>query len=92
MTDRTDGATAADTLFIPALGPFYDKVAQPMAWTVFRAALGGLLVVEGLPKIMAPLAQTGFVEMLGFYPGWFWSPLLAVVQVVGGLFRMHRRQ
>jgi len=45
-----------------------------------------MLMLEGWPKIMAPLAQTGFVESLGFYPGWLWSPLLAVLQVCGGFF------
>ncbi|MFY7850583.1 MAG: DoxX family protein [Brevundimonas sp.] len=56
-----------------------------MAWTIFRLAVGGMLVIEGWPKIMAPFAQVGFVEKLGFYPGWLWSPTLALLQVVGGL-------
>jgi len=72
-------------LIIPALGGFYEKVAQPMAWSIFRLAVGGMLVVEGWPKLMAPLAQVGFVENLGFYPGWLWSPVLALIQVVGGI-------
>ncbi|WP_244564399.1 DoxX family protein, partial [Rhizobium sp. RU36D] len=74
-----------DHLIIPPLAGFYDRVAQPMAWSIFRLAVGGMLVVEGWPKILAPLAQVGFVENLGFYPGWLWSPLLAVMQVFGGL-------
>lgn len=71
-------------LFIPPLSAFYDKVAQPMAWSIFRLAVGGVLMVEGWPKILAPMAQVGFVENIGFYPGWFWSPALAVIQVLGG--------
>lgn len=71
-------------LIIPVLGGFYEKVAQPMAWSIFRLAIGGMLVVEGWPKLMAPFAQVGFVENLGFYPGWLWSPALALIQVVGG--------
>lgn len=71
-------------LWIPALGGFYDWFAQPFAWTAFRVAIGGMLVVEGWPKIMAPLAQVGFVENLGFYPGWVWSPFLAALQFFGG--------
>ncbi|NKN35589.1 DoxX family protein [Agrobacterium sp. a22-2] len=71
-------------LWIPALGGFYDRFAQPFAWTAFRVAIGGMLVVEGWPKIMAPLAQVGFVENLGFYPGWVWSPFLAALQFFGG--------
>ena len=73
-------------LIIPVLGPFYARVAQPMAWSLFRCAIGGLLVLEGLPKIMAPFAQAGFVEGLGLYPGWFWSPLLAFLEFFGGVF------
>ncbi len=75
-----------ERLLIPALGPFYDKVAQPMAWSIFRLAVGGMLVIEGWPKITAPLAQVGFVENLGFYPGWLWSPFLAILQFFGGMF------
>lgn len=71
-------------LWIPALGGFYDRLAQPFAWTAFRVAIGGMLMVEGWPKIMAPLAQVGFVENLGFYPGWVWSPFLAALQFFGG--------
>ncbi len=78
-------ANEPDRLFIPPLSTFYDRIAQPMAWSIFRLAVGGMLVVEGWPKIMAPLAQVGFVEGLGFYPGWLWSPLLAIMQVFGGL-------
>ncbi|UJW73435.1 DoxX family protein [Rhizobium sp. SL42] len=74
-----------DRLIIPPLSGFYDRLAQPMAWSLFRLAVGGMLLVEGWPKIMAPMAQVGFVENLGFYPGWLWSPMLAVLQVFGGL-------
>lgn len=72
-------------LIIPALGGFYEKVAQPMAWSIFRLAIGGMLLLEGWPKLMAPFAQIGFVENLGFYPSWLWSPALALLQVVGGI-------
>jgi putative oxidoreductase len=84
LSDETQ--SPRDTLFIPAFASFYDQLAQPLAWVVLRLAVGGMLMVEGWPKIMAPLAQTGFVESLGFYPGWLWSPLLAVLQVCGGFF------
>jgi len=32
--DITD--TDRDTLFIPALGGFYDRIAQPLAWVILR--------------------------------------------------------
>ncbi|MFB9952306.1 DoxX family protein [Rhizobium puerariae] len=72
-------------LVIPALGPFYERLAQPMAWGIFRLAIGGMLTVEGWPKIIAPFAQVGFVEGLGFHPGWLWSPALAAMQFFGGM-------
>lgn len=71
-------------LFMPFLGPFYRNFAQPYGWAAFRIVIGGLLMIEGWPKIIAPFAQTGFVEGLGLYPGWFFSPLLAIMQFVGG--------
>ncbi len=77
--------TPRERLFLPFLAPFYELFAQPLAWVGFRVLVGGLLVYEGLPKIMAPFGQSGFVEMLGFYPGWLWSPLLAAMQFFGGI-------
>ncbi|MGR6431102.1 DoxX family protein [Rhizobium sp. PAMB 3182] len=73
-----------DHLILPFLGGFYDRIAQPMAWSIFRLAVGGMLMIEGWPKITAPMAQVGFVESLHFYPGWLWSPLLAAMQFFGG--------
>ncbi|MGV8939034.1 MAG: DoxX family protein [Allorhizobium sp.] len=73
-----------EVLWLPFLSGFYDRIAQPFAWTAFRVAIGGMLLIEGWPKIIAPLGQVGFVENLGFYPGWIWSPLLAALQFFGG--------
>lgn len=72
-------------LVMPFLRRFYEYVAQPLSWLVLRVFVGGALIIEGWPKIIAPFAQTGFVESIGFYPGWLWSPMLAVMQFFGGL-------
>lgn len=72
-------------LILPGLAPFYHGFAQPVGWALFRLIIGGALVYEGWPKIIAPLAQAGFVESIGLAPGWFFSPLLAVMQFGGGL-------
>lgn len=72
-------------LFIPGFAGFYEYVAQPASWLILRLFIGGALVIEGWSKINAPLAMTGFVESIGFYPGWFWSPLLAAMQFFGGI-------
>ncbi|WP_280773601.1 DoxX family protein [Rhizobium sp. SG_E_25_P2] len=77
---------ARETRFIlPFMRNVYSDFAEPFAWTAFRIAIGGMLMIEGWPKIVAPLAQSGFVEGLGFYPGWLWSPVLAAMQFFGGL-------
>jgi len=73
-----------DRLIMPFLSQVYAKFAQPVGWAGFRVAIGVSLIVAGYPKIIAPLAQSGFVESIGMYPGWFWSPLLAAMQFVGG--------
>lgn len=76
--------TPRERLILPFLGGFYDKFAQPVGWAAFRVVIGGMLIIEGWPKIIAPLAQTGFVESIGFHPGWLFSPLLAAMQFFGG--------
>lgn len=72
-------------LILPALGPFYDRLAKPLAHLGLRVIVGALLVVEGWPKITAPFAMAGFTENLGLSPGWLWSAILAVMQFAGGL-------
>lgn len=69
---------------IPAMGGFYDRIAQPLAHLGLRIFVGGMLMIEGWPKIQAPFAMAGFTESIGMYPGWVWSVLLAVMQFVGG--------
>lgn len=78
-------ANPPERMILPVMGPFYNRIAQPLGWVGFRLLIGLLLVREGWPKLMSPFAQVAFVENLHFYPGWFWSPLLAVMQVFGGL-------
>ena len=84
MTNPEVFSNPKERLVFPFLRDFYQRIAQPLAWTVFRLAIGLTLTIEGWPKITNPFAQIGFVENMGFYPGWLWSPLLAVLQVFGG--------
>ncbi|MES5099013.1 DoxX family protein [Agrobacterium sp. BA1120] len=86
MNREAPFSTDRNVLIIPFLSGFYEKFAQPFAWTALRVAIGGMLTLEGYPKILAPFAQIGFVENLGFYPGWLWSPTLAAMQFFGGIF------
>lgn len=84
MSSNSGGAGSVK-LVIPALDGFYRGFAQPVAWIALRVAVGGMLALEGWSKVMAPMAMTGFVESIGFYPGWFWSPFLAFLQFSGGI-------
>lgn len=77
-----------ERLIIPILAPFYHAVAQPFGWVALRLLVGGFLVIEGWPKILAPMSQVGFVEAMGFHPGWLFSPMLALMQFFGGLMIM----
>ncbi len=83
LADRPAKA-ASPRLILPVLDRFYTGFAEPLAWVGFRVGIGLALVVEGWPKIQAPLAQVAFVENLHFYPGWVWSPVLAAMQFFGG--------
>lgn len=84
MRPPFDFSVSRESLFIPALAPLYQNFAQPLGWLLLRLAVGGWLLHEGWPKILDPMGQVQFVEMIGFHPGWLFSPLLAVMQVVGG--------
>lgn len=84
MNAPTTFYSTKTNLIIPFMHRFYDRFAEPFAWAAFRIAIGGMLVVEGWEKISHPLAQAGFVENIGFYPGWLWSPFLAGLQFFGG--------
>ena len=56
------------------------------AETLMRFVSGALLVTHGYGKILNPFGSVGMVEGLGFYPGVFWSPLLAATEFFGGIF------
>lgn len=73
------------TLIIPALGRLYAKLDDGVE-TLLRVIAGGFLAIHGSSKIVNPFGASEMVEGLGFYPGAFWSPLLAVVEFFGGIF------
>ena len=77
--------TPRERLYLPFLSGFYASFAQPFGWLAFRIIIGGWFVMEGWNKILHPMAMSGFVEMIGFAPGWLFSPLLALVNFFGGL-------
>ncbi|MGX7876363.1 DoxX family protein [Mesorhizobium sp. ORM6] len=50
-----------------------------------RAVAGIFLTVHGSQKITNPFGAAEMVEGLGFYPGAFWSLLLACTEFFGGI-------
>ena len=88
MKNHLDFSVPRERLVIPALAGFYEQWAMPVGWLLLRLVLGGWMLIEGWPKLMSPMSQVGFVQSIGFHPGWLFSPLLAVMQVVGGISLM----
>jgi putative oxidoreductase len=80
----SDFTTTRPRLIIPSLGSIYAALGES-AETILRVAAGLLLVTHGYGKIMNPFGASGMVESLGFYPGAFWSPLLAATEFFGGI-------
>lgn len=83
MTDATV-STSRPRAILPAL----EKIYLPLdtsAETLLRVLCGVLLVTHGYGKIVNPFGAAGMVESLGFYPGVFWSPLLAATEFFGGI-------
>ncbi|MFN4208413.1 MAG: DoxX family protein [Agrobacterium albertimagni] len=71
-------------LFVPALAPVYRSGHEGVE-TLLRLVAGGFLVIHGASKIVDPFGAVQMVEGLGFYPGVFWSPLLAITEFFGGI-------
>ena len=73
-----------ERLIVPAVAPIYNSTHE-LVETVLRVVAGVLLVTHGFGKITNPFGAVGMVESLGFYPGVFWSPLLAATEFFGGI-------
>ena len=80
----SDVTTHRPGLILPFLRPLYATLNES-AETLLRVVAGALLVTHGYGKIMNPFGAVGMVEGLGFYPGVFWSPLLAATEFFGGI-------
>ncbi|TPM27476.1 DoxX family protein [Mesorhizobium sp. B2-3-4] len=82
MSTTTDASHGK--LIIPALGRLYSSL-HDVGETVMRAVAGIFLTVHGSQKIVNPFGAAEMVEGLGFYPGAFWSLLLACTEFFGGI-------
>ena len=74
-----------ERLCFPALGGFYRTLSGPSI-VLMRVIAGVALMTHGWGKIQDPMAMAGFVEGIGFVPGWFWAWALAITEFFGGLF------
>lgn len=84
MAHTASSADRSRSLLIPALGRVYGSL-HDISETVLRVVAGVALTIHGAGKIGSPLANVEMVEGLGFYPGVFWSPLLAFTEFFGGM-------
>ncbi|MCV3206155.1 DoxX family protein [Mesorhizobium sp. YC-39] len=73
------------SLIIPSLGGLYSAL-HDSGETLLRAVAGIFLTIHGSQKITDPFGAAEMVEGLGFYPGAFWSLLLACTEFFGGIF------
>lgn len=80
----TEIASARPRAIFPRLQKIYVPF-DTLAETLLRVTAGLLLVTHGYGKIINPFGAVGMVEGLGFYPGVFWSPLLAATEFFGGI-------
>lgn len=83
MSATTDNSRRS--LVIPALGGLYSAL-HDAGETLLRAVAGIFLTIHGSQKITNPFGAAEMVEGLGFYPGAFWSLLLACTEFFGGIF------
>lgn len=80
-----------ERLILPALGPFY-RSAAPYAWPLIRVVAGVNLIPHGLQKLFGWFggkgmeATTQFFAASGYEPAVLWVWLVALTEVVGGLF------
>ncbi|PTE10560.1 DoxX family protein [Mesorhizobium helmanticense] len=83
MSATTDNS--GKSLVIPALGSLYSAL-HDAGETLLRVVAGIFLTIHGSQKITDPFGAAEMVEGLGFYPGAFWSLLLACAEFFGGIF------
>lgn len=77
-------------LYIPALGPIYEKLT-PFALPLLRVGIGLILIPHGAQKFFGWFGGMGFArfvqlfESLGYRPGALWVTLVALTEFVGGI-------
>src|SRR5690349_16307805 len=81
-------------LLIPALAPYYDSV-RDLGWSIVRFAVGGMLLVHGITKLMGPgvaafasgsLARRGIEPSLPLAYVVFFLATVGAICIILGLF------
>jgi putative oxidoreductase len=79
----------APRLYIPALGPIYQKL-DCIALPLLRVTMGLILFPHGCQKLFGWFGGAGFDRFaqtfgqLGYQPGWLWTILVGLTEAVGG--------
>jgi putative oxidoreductase len=77
-------------LFIPALGPIYQRFSTCVE-VALRIALGAILIPHGCQKLFGWFGGAGLAkfatifENIGYKPGLFWVIVVALTEALGGL-------
>ena len=81
---------AATRLYVPALGPIYEKL-DPFVLPILRVGMGLILIPHGAQKLFGWFGGMGFERFvqlfsnLGYKPGALWVTLVALTEFVGGI-------
>ena len=81
---------AATRLYVPALGPIYEKL-DPFVLPILRIGMGLILIPHGAQKLFGWFGGMGFERFvqlfsnLGYKPGALWVTLVALTEFVGGI-------
>jgi putative oxidoreductase len=77
-------------LFIPALGPIYQRFS-PCVEAALRIALGAILIPHGCQKLFGWFGGAGLERFatifanIGYKPGLFWAIVVGLTEALGGL-------
>ena len=73
-------------LFIPALAPFYARVAD-LSWPITRLTMGGMLLAHGIPKWQAGAAAfaTGSLARRGIEPSLPLAYAVIGIETIGAI-------
>jgi putative oxidoreductase len=84
-TQETRQETTPDSnLMIKSLAPVY-AAAEPYVLPLLRVITGLWLLPHGIPKIGNFAGTAEFLGGLGYQPGWFWTLVVILTEVVFGL-------